>query len=70
MTTTKGHQMTTTTQTEQTTLVMVRGAQMRRRQRGAEVIWQAASADPTWGYWYSTARQARAGSNASDRVLA
>jgi len=42
---------------------------MRRRQRGSEVIWQAADASPDWGYWYSTARQAAAESNSSDRVI-
>lgn len=50
------------------TTVSYRGHQLRRRTRGSEVLWQSADADPTWGYWYSTARQAAAESNASDRV--
>ena len=57
------------TKTEQTKIVTYRGASLRRRQRGAEVLWQAAEADPVWGYWYSTARQAITDSNSSDRVV-
>lgn len=40
-----------------------------RRQPRTEILWQAATASPDYGYWYSTARQAAAESNASDRVV-
>jgi hypothetical protein len=50
------------------TIVTRGGAPLRRRQRGSEILWQSIDASPDWGYWYSTARQAREYSNASDRV--
>lgn len=37
---------------------------------GRHYIYQAAEADPVWGYWYDSAAQAARDSNASDRVVA
>ena len=46
------------------------GISLRRYQKRAnKVLWQAETASPDWGYWYSTARQAADESNASDRVV-
>jgi len=50
------------------TVVTRHGRSLRRRAHGRSVLWQAADASPIWGYWYDTARQAAAESNASDRV--
>lgn len=50
-------------------IVTYRGHQLRRRQTGSEVIWQAADASPVWGYWYSTARQAIQESGSLDKVV-
>lgn len=49
-------------------IVIYHGHKLRRRQRGNEVLWQSADVSADWGYWYSTARQASAESNASDRI--
>ena len=53
-----------------TSITTYRGRQYRRSRRGREVLWQAAESDPSWGYWYSTRRQAERESNASDRMIA
>lgn len=62
---------------ERTTITTYRGRQYRRKEitrrdtaPRREIIWQAAESDPSWGYWYSTRRQAERESNASDRVIA
>ena len=58
------------------TTLTYRGRQLRSRpdtgQRGQPLqrrIYQAVDADPTRGYWYSTAHEAAVRSNASDRIL-
>lgn len=60
---------TTKTATETVTIVTRHGVSLRRSQKGSTVLWQAESADPVWGYWHPTARQAAARSNATDRVI-
>ena len=56
-----------------TSTITFRGIALRRKTEagdrgGQHYIYQAASADPVWGYWYYTASQAARCSNPSDRV--
>ena len=60
---------TTKTTTETVTIVTRHGVSLRRSQEGSKVLWQAEGADPERCYWYSTARQAAAVSNCSDRMV-
>jgi hypothetical protein len=66
---------TETTETTETTVVMVAGVTLRRHESrgprgGRRYTYQSVAADPLWGYWYDSARDAARRSNASDRIVA
>lgn len=55
-------------------VVTVNGVRLVRHEErgprgGRRYLYQAETASRSWGYWYSSARQAAALSNASDRVV-
>ena len=60
--------------TDMDRIVRYRRTQLRRRtitgvRGGRRYLWQAAEANPVWGYWYQTATQAATDSNASDKII-